>query len=193
MKEQRELKVRLYGIRNNEGRKYFARAEAKWREIYNDEEQMKVIYNKWEVWIDTKGKEIKIGDGSKKTFKSVMGTWYLPTVATEHNSDGEEEGDGGYGSDRGRGRVSLGWQKGALREMRVIEEIGDKESDSSSDDESKESGEKGKGGRTLVYNEMEKDSPAKNTRKKKAATDATESPATKRGSPPAKRGRGKKG
>ena len=38
-------------------------AEAKWREIYNDEEQMKVIYNKWEVWIDTKGKEIKIGVG----------------------------------------------------------------------------------------------------------------------------------
>ena len=178
---------------NNEGRKYFARAEAKWREIYNDEEQMKVIYNKWEVWIDTKGKEIKIGDGSKKTFKSVMGMWYLPMVATEHKSEGEEEGDGGYGSDRGRGRVSLGWQKGALREMRVIEEIGDKESDSSSDDESKESGEKGKGGRTLVYNEMEKDSPAKNTRKKKAATDATESPATKRGSPAAKRGRGKKG
>ena len=154
---------------------------------------MKVIYNKWEVWIDTKGKEIKIGDGSRKTFKSVMGTWYLPMVATEHKSDGEEERDSGYGSDRGCGRVSLGWQKGALREMRVIEEIGDKESDSSSDDESKESGEKGKGGRTLVYNEMEKDSPAKNTRKKKAATDATESPATKRGSPAAKRGRGKKG
>ena len=81
-----------------EGRKYFARAEAKWREIYNCQERMKVIYNKWEVWIDTKGKEIKIGDGSKKTFKSVMGTWYIPTVATEHNSDGEEERDSGYGS-----------------------------------------------------------------------------------------------
>jgi len=61
-----------------------------------------------------------------------------------------------------------------------------------SDDESKESGEKGKGGRTLVFKEKEMDSPAKNTRKKKAATDATESPATKRGSPAAKRGRGKK-
>ena len=99
----------------------------------------------------------------------------------QHNSDGEEEGDSGYGSDRGRGRVSLGWQKGALREMRVIEEIGNKESDSSSDDESKESDEKGEGARTLVFKEKEKDSPAKYTRKKKAATDATESPATKRG------------
>ena len=153
---------------------------------------MKVIYDKWEVWIDTKGKEIKMGDGSRKTFKSVMGTWYLPTVATEHKSDGEEERDSGYGSDRGHGRVSLGWQKGALREMRVIEEIGNKESDSSSDDESKESSEKGKGGRTLAFKEKEKDSPAKNTRKKKAAMDATESPATKRGSPATKRGRGKK-
>ena len=56
---------------NNKGRKYFARAEAKWREIYNCQERMKVIYNKWEVWLDTKGKEIKVGDGSKKTFKSV--------------------------------------------------------------------------------------------------------------------------
>ena len=123
-----------------------------------------------------------------------MGTWYLPTVATEHKSDGEEEGDSGYGSDRGHGRVSLGWAKGALREMRVVEEIGNKgsESDGSSDDESKESGEKRKGGRTLVFKEKEKDSPAKNTRNKKAATDATEPSATKRGSPATKRGRGKK-
>lgn len=172
---------------NIDGRKYFASAEAKWREIYNSEERMKVIYNKWEVWIDTKGKEIQIGDGSRKTFKSVMGTWYVTTVATEHKSDGEEEGDSGYGSDRGRGRVSLGWAKGALREMRVVEEIGKEGSDleDSSDDESKESDKKRKGGRTLVFKQAEKDSPAKNTRNRKAATDATESLA-------AKRGRGKK-
>ena len=62
---------------NKEGRKYIASAEAKWREIYNGEEQMKVIYNKWEVWIETKGKEIKIGDESRKTFKSVIGMWYV--------------------------------------------------------------------------------------------------------------------
>ena len=171
---------------NNEGRKYFASAEAKWREIYNDEEQMKVIYNKWEVWIDMKGKEIKIGDGSRKTFMSVMGTWYVTTVAAKHESDGGEEVDSGYGLDRGRGRVSLGWAKGALREMRVVGEIGKgSESDDSSDDESKESNEKRKGGKTLVFKQAEKDSPAKNTRNRMAATAATESPA-------AKRGRGKK-
>ncbi len=171
---------------NIEGRKYFASAEAKWREIYNDEEQMKVIYNKWEVWIDMKGKEIKIGDGSRKTFMSVMGTWYVTTAVAEHKSNVEEEGDSGYGSDRGRGRVSLGWAKGALREMKVIEEFGKgTESDDSSNDESNESNKKRKGGKTLVFKQAEKDSPAKNTRNRMAATAATESPA-------AKRGRGKK-
>ena len=35
--------------------------------LANDEEQMKVIYNRWEVWIETEGKEINIGDGSQKT------------------------------------------------------------------------------------------------------------------------------
>ena len=130
-------------------------------EIYNDEEQMKVMYNKWEVWMETKGKEIKIGDGSRKTFMSVMGTWYVTAVATAHESGIEEEGDIGYGSDRGRGRVSLGWAKGALREMRVIEEVGKgPESDESSDDESNESDKKRKGGRTLVFKQVEKDSPA---------------------------------
>ena len=98
---------------NNKGRKYFASAEAKWREIYNDEEQMKVIYNRWEVWIETKGKEINIGDGSRKTFMYVMGTWYVTAVETINESDDEEEGDSGYASDRGRGQESLGWAKGA--------------------------------------------------------------------------------
>jgi len=184
-------RVKGESLWNIEGRRYFAGAEAKWREIYNNEEQMKVIYNKWEKWIDTKGKEIKIGDGSRKTFKSVMGTWYVTAVAAEHKSDGEEEGDSGYGSDRGRGRVSLGWAKGALREMREIEVLGERSGDSShdesnernnnSDDESNESEKKRKGGRT--FKQAEKDSPAKNTRKRMAETAVSES---------VKRGRGKK-
>jgi hypothetical protein len=36
---------------------------------------MTVLYNGWERWITTMGADIKIGDGSKKTFKTVMGTW----------------------------------------------------------------------------------------------------------------------
>ena len=65
--------------------------------------------------------------------------------------------------------------------MRVIEEIGKgSESNNSSNDESNESNEKRKGDRTLVFKQAEKDSPAKNTRNRKAATTATESPAAKR-------------
>jgi hypothetical protein len=96
-------RVKGESLWNIEGRRYFAGAEAKWREIYNNEEQMKVIYNKWEMWIDTKGKEIKIGDGSHKTFKSVMGTWYVTAVVAEHKSDGEEEGDVGTDQTGGMG------------------------------------------------------------------------------------------
>jgi hypothetical protein len=36
---------------------------------------MRVLYNGWERWITTTGSDIKIGDGSKKTFQTVMGTY----------------------------------------------------------------------------------------------------------------------
>jgi hypothetical protein len=52
-------------------------AEANWKEIYNDEESMTVVYNKWEKWITTKGEGMKIGDDTRKTFHTVMGTWYV--------------------------------------------------------------------------------------------------------------------
>jgi hypothetical protein len=42
-------RVKGESLRNIDRRKYFANAEAKWREIYNNEDQMKVIYNKWEL------------------------------------------------------------------------------------------------------------------------------------------------
>ena len=167
---------------NIEGRKYFAGAEAKWREIYNNEEQMKVIYNRWEVWIETKGKEINIGDGSRKTFTYVMGTWYVMAVETINESDDEEEGDSGYALDRGRGRESLGWAKGALREMKVVEEIGKGTDSDDVSNESNESNKKRKGGKTLVFKQAAAESPAHNTRKRAAAAE----------SPAVKKGRGKK-
>jgi hypothetical protein len=37
---------------------------------------MRVLYNGWERWITTMGADIKIGDGSKKTFQTVMGSWH---------------------------------------------------------------------------------------------------------------------
>ncbi len=46
---------------------------------------MKVLYNRREEWIVSKGKDIAVGDGSKKTFHYIMGSWY------------DEEGDGDSG------------------------------------------------------------------------------------------------
>jgi hypothetical protein len=60
---------------NLEGMKYFHRVETKWGQINYSKKDMTVLYNGWERWITTMGPDIKIGDGSKKTFKTVMGTW----------------------------------------------------------------------------------------------------------------------
>jgi hypothetical protein len=60
---------------NLEGMKYFHRAETKWRQVYDSKKDTRVLYNGWERWIMTTGSDVKIGDGSKKTFKTVMGMW----------------------------------------------------------------------------------------------------------------------
>ncbi len=60
---------------NLEGAKYFHKAETKWRQIHDSKKDMRVLYNGWESWITTTGSDIKIGGGSKKTFKKVMGAW----------------------------------------------------------------------------------------------------------------------
>ncbi len=90
---------------NKEGMRFFFSAEAKWKEIYNNEESMTVVYNKWEKWITTKGNGMKIGDGTWKTFHTVMGTWYDdPAVRTMSDSNDEEEvgAESGYHLERGQ-------------------------------------------------------------------------------------------
>ncbi len=70
---RRELKVRvcvIKGVCNT-----FWNAQIKWREIYDNGNNMKILYNGWETWITTTGSDIKIGDGSKKTFKMLMAMW----------------------------------------------------------------------------------------------------------------------
>jgi hypothetical protein len=91
--------------------KYFHRAETKWRQIYDGKKDMTVLYNGWERWITTTGSDIKIGDGSKKTFKTVMGMWREDS--SRNSKMGEEQDDeeswgfeGGYSSDRGHSRQS---------------------------------------------------------------------------------------
>ncbi len=94
-----------------EGMTYFHSAE-KWREIYDSKKDIKVLYDGWERWITTTGSDIKIGDGSKKTFKTVMAMWREDT--SQNLKKGESQDDeeswgfqGGYSSDRGHSRHSL--------------------------------------------------------------------------------------
>jgi len=159
---------------NKEGINFFSDAEQTWKEIYNNEEQMKVVYNTWEKWIATKGKGIKIGDGSRKNFHYVMGTWYAKTTeASTIDSEDEEEEDSGYASDRGRTRASLGWTKGTLRVKNVV---GETEGGDGTDSEIKESDGKRKAipvpllfPSKAVGGRNDNSSPARNTRKRTAA------------------------
>ena len=90
---------------------------------------MRVLYNGWERWITTTGADIKIGDGSKKTFQTVMGSWHEDFSQTskmgEKQDDEETWGlEGGYSSDKGLSRHSLDYHGGKLGEncqMRVKE------------------------------------------------------------------------
>jgi hypothetical protein len=61
---------------NLDGMKYFHRVEKNWKQVYDSKKDMRVLYNGWERWITTTRSDIKIGDGLKKTFKTVMGTWH---------------------------------------------------------------------------------------------------------------------
>jgi hypothetical protein len=82
---------------------------------------MKVLYNGWERWITTMGSDVKIGDRSKKTFKTVMATWHEDTSNDSKKRDDQDDEEswgfeGGFSSDRGCSRHSLDWQNGKLRE-----------------------------------------------------------------------------
>ena len=106
---------------NKEGMRYFRQVEDLWKNIYDSKKDMKILYNKWEEWIVSKGKEIIVGDGTKKTFHYVMGPCYddknpvlKETISDEEDDDGFIFGDG-YSDDRPVSRHSMAWRKGELR------------------------------------------------------------------------------
>jgi hypothetical protein len=86
---------------------------------------MKVLYNGWAEWIVSKGKEITVGNGSRKTFHYVMGSWCdEETLESNEKIDESEDddtfrNDGGYSSDRARSRHSGAWKSGQLRDKSV--------------------------------------------------------------------------
>jgi hypothetical protein len=69
-----------------------------------------------------KGKEITVGDGSRKTLHYVMGSWYDKETpeAKEKIDESEDDdtfgNDGGYSSDRARSWHSGAWKTGQLRD-----------------------------------------------------------------------------
>jgi hypothetical protein len=82
---------------------------------------MRVLYSGWERWIKTTGADIKIGDRSKKTFQTVMGSWGEDSSQTlkmgEKQDDEETWGpEGEYSSDRGLRRHSLDYHIDKLGE-----------------------------------------------------------------------------
>ncbi len=89
------------------------------------------------------GKEIKVGDRTRKTFHYIMGTWYdEETPESKEIIDESENEDGigirgGYSSDRGRSKHSGAWQTGKLRDKRMLGgEKGDSSDSSDEEDES---------------------------------------------------------
>jgi hypothetical protein len=78
------------------------------------------------------GSDIKIGDGLKKTFKTVMGTWCDDSSQTSKMGEKQDDEDtwgleGGYSSDRGRSRHSLDYHSVKLRENLSAESEGEDE------------------------------------------------------------------
>ncbi len=107
-----------------------------WKEIYDNEKDMKILYNKWEEWITSKGKEMTVGDGTKKTFHYVMAMWYDEETPESRKTNHDNEGfgvGGGYSSDRGHSRHSIAWQSGKLRDVK--KKGGEKTEDSESEEE----------------------------------------------------------
>jgi hypothetical protein len=78
-----------------ESREYeiFSSSGKKWKEVYDNKKDMRVLYNGWERWITSTGTDIKIGDGLKKTFQTVMGLWredISQTLKMGEKQDNEE-------------------------------------------------------------------------------------------------------
>ncbi len=145
-----------------------------------------MLYNGWERWITTTGSDIKIGDGSKKTFQTVMGTWREDSSQTlkmeEKQNDEETQGlEGGYSSDRGHSRHSLDSHSGKLGENSSAESGGEQEEEGEDSDGENERSPPLIAGAKVGSSKMKSDyvvaSPTKNKRKRKSTIPAVDSPA----------------
>ena len=143
-----QKRVQGKSLWSKEGMKYFRDAETAWKDIYDSKEDMIVLYNGWEDWIMTKGKEFKVGDGSNKTFHYVMGSWYNEETPESKKKNDESEGEdnsgeeGGYSSDRAHSKHRGAWVRGEIRDSKKGPgggrgENSDDDAENSSDEEDK--------------------------------------------------------
>jgi hypothetical protein len=147
---------------------------------------MRVLYNGWERWITTTGADTKIGDGSKKTFQTVMGSWredISQTSKMEEKQDDEERWglEGGYSSEKGLSRHSLDYHSGKLGEIFSDVSEGEQEEEGENSDGENERSPPLFAGAKAGSSKMNSDdmlaSPTKNTRKRKSTIPAVDSPA----------------
>ncbi len=145
-----------------------------------------MLYNGWERWITTTESDIKIGDGSKKTFQTVMGTWREDSSQTlkmgEKQDDEETWGlEGGYSSDRGLSGHSLDYHSGKLGEKLSAESEREQEEEGEDSDGENERSSPlfagAKAGSSKTNSDDVLASPTKNTRKRKSTIPAGDSPA----------------
>ena len=127
---------------NKEGMTFFNTANENWQKVYNDDELRGELCTGWEKWLEEYGQKLQIGDGSNKTFHSIMATWEDEEiddskVASKRKSedsseeDSGNETDGGYDSDRGGLRRRGTWkelkikQQGGRTGRKLLDEMSD--------------------------------------------------------------------
>jgi hypothetical protein len=132
------------------------------------------------------GADIKIGDGSKKTFQTVMGSWredFSKTLKMGEKQNAEEMWglEGGYSSDRGLSRHSLDFHSGKLGENSSDGSEGEQEKEGETSDGKNDRRPPlfagAKAGICKTNSDDVLASPTKNTRKRRSTIPAVDSPA----------------
>jgi len=104
--KKKELGKNLW---TKEGIKYYNTGEKNWRNVYNDETFMRVLYGGWQRWLNSHGKLYRVGDDSSKTFYQVMATWFDDSNTKVGGMSDEEESandDDDIEYERGHGYAS---------------------------------------------------------------------------------------
>ncbi len=168
------------------GYEIFSLSRKTWKQVYDNKKDMRVLYNGWETWITATGADMKIGDGSKKTFQTVMGSWredISQTLKMGEKQDEEETWglEVGYSSDRGFSRYSLDFHSGKLEENSSDESEGEQEEEGEDSDGENERSPPlftgAKAGSSKRNSDDVLANPTKNTRKRKSTIPAVDSPA----------------